>query len=244
MRNFRIPIYIVLFLIGGTSLWYFGHHRPAQKILTADPVKIYSGTPEKVDATQVGAPASVTPVQMDTTPEEDKMEAPNTKVKVDTDTTAPLTKNGEVGEPIDSTLSEEPVPQDVPSDEEVAAFKDFSEAQSSYEGAQEELMAAFDSEDPEQIGLATKALRNARLKRKDTLEKLAVYSEDAAKLFIEAEAAAQNIDERMAAFRAESRSEMLKRMEEHLKLMEEHPQLVEKHPQLRKIFEDMLDSLE
>lgn len=227
MKNFRIPIYIVLFLIGGISLWYFGHYRPAQKILTADPVKIYSGTSETVDTTQVGAPSSVTPAQMDTTPEEDKMEAPNTKVKVDTDTTAPLAKNGEVGDSIDSTLSEEPVPQDVPSEEEITAFEDFFEAQSTYEGAQEQAIVALRSKDRVQIRLANEALRNTRLKRKDTLEKLAVYSEDAAELFIKAEADAQDIDERMAAFKAERRAEVLK--------------FKEKYPVISELFEEMLE---
>ena len=227
MKKFRIPIYIFIFLIGGTSLWYFGHHRPAQKILTADPVKIYGETPETVDATQVEVPSSVTPVQMDTTPEEDKMEAPNAMLKTDMDTTAPLTKNGEVDDPIDSTRSEDPVPQDVPSDEEVVAFEDFFEAQSAYEGAQEQSIVALRSEDPVQIRLATEALRNTRLKRKDTLEKLAVYSEDAAELFIKAEADAQDIDEQMAAFKAERRAEILRLMEEH--------------PLLRELFEEMLE---
>ena len=227
MKKFRIPIYIAIFLIGGTSLWYFGHHRPAQKILTADPVKIYSGQPETVDTTQVEVPSSVTPAQMDTTPEEDKMETPNAKLKADMDTTAPLTKNGEVNDPIDSTLSEEPGPQDIPSDEEVAAFEDFFEAQSTYEGAQEQAIVALRSADREQIRLATEALRNTRLKRKDTLEKLAVYSEDAAELFIQAEAAAQDIDEQMAAFKAERRAEILRLMEEH--------------PLLRDLFEEMLE---
>ena len=45
MRKSLTPIYIVLFLIGATALWYFGHHRPAQRILEAEPKKIYKSTP-------------------------------------------------------------------------------------------------------------------------------------------------------------------------------------------------------
>ena len=45
MRKYLMPIYAVLFLIGATALWYFGHHRPAQKILEAEPKKIYKSTP-------------------------------------------------------------------------------------------------------------------------------------------------------------------------------------------------------
>ena len=45
MRKYLMPIYIVLFLIGATALWYFGHHRPAQQLLKAEPKKIYKSTP-------------------------------------------------------------------------------------------------------------------------------------------------------------------------------------------------------
>ena len=42
MRKFTVPTYLVLFLLmGGTALWYFGHHRPAQKALKAEPKKVY-----------------------------------------------------------------------------------------------------------------------------------------------------------------------------------------------------------
>lgn len=41
MKKFIVPIYLVLFFIGGAALWYFGHHRPAQKLLNAAPKIIY-----------------------------------------------------------------------------------------------------------------------------------------------------------------------------------------------------------
>lgn len=41
MKEFRIPIYLVLFLVATTTLWYFGHHRPAQNILQMEPQKVY-----------------------------------------------------------------------------------------------------------------------------------------------------------------------------------------------------------
>ena len=31
MKNFRRPVYIALFLIAATAVWYFGHHRPAER---------------------------------------------------------------------------------------------------------------------------------------------------------------------------------------------------------------------
>ena len=45
MKRNLISIYVALFLIGATALWYFGHHRPAQKILAAEPQKVYKSTP-------------------------------------------------------------------------------------------------------------------------------------------------------------------------------------------------------
>ena len=44
MKNFLVPIYIFIFLLGATALWYFGHHRPVQQILNAEPKKVYKTT--------------------------------------------------------------------------------------------------------------------------------------------------------------------------------------------------------
>ena len=44
MKTFHVTIYIVLFMLGATALWYFGHHRPAQQILNAPPKFIYKAT--------------------------------------------------------------------------------------------------------------------------------------------------------------------------------------------------------
>ena len=41
MRKYPMLIYVVIFLIGATALWYFGHHRPAQRLLKAEPKKVY-----------------------------------------------------------------------------------------------------------------------------------------------------------------------------------------------------------
>ena len=225
MKKIRTPTYIALFLIGATSLWYFGHHRPTQKILTETPIKVYSGLPETVDATQVETHSSVTPAQM-LRGKETKMEVQRTKVKADLDNAAILRKNGEVDNHINNTLSEESVQQNFHSDEEVAAFEDFFAAHSEWKEAQEQVIVALDSENPVQIKLATETLRNTRLKRKDVLEKLAVYSEEAAKLFIKAEADAQAIDERNAAIKAEITTEIV--------------ELMEKDPFLREFYEDLL----
>ena len=37
-RTFAVTICLTIFITVGTSFWYFGHHRPTQKILNAEPV--------------------------------------------------------------------------------------------------------------------------------------------------------------------------------------------------------------
>jgi len=41
MKKLSTLAYFALFLIAATALWYFGHHRPSQEILRAEPQKIY-----------------------------------------------------------------------------------------------------------------------------------------------------------------------------------------------------------
>ena len=94
MRKYPMPIYIVLFLIGATALWYFGHHRPAQRLLKAEPKKVYKSTtplqPSRL---------SVEPVPSDTMQEprdgnaEIRMEGADTKTE-DTDSAAMPEKIG------------------------------------------------------------------------------------------------------------------------------------------------------
>ena len=41
MKKYRVPTYLILLLLGAATFWYFGHHRPAQKILKTAPKKVY-----------------------------------------------------------------------------------------------------------------------------------------------------------------------------------------------------------
>ena len=41
MKKLSTLAYFSLFLLAATALWYFGHHRPIQEILRAEPQKIY-----------------------------------------------------------------------------------------------------------------------------------------------------------------------------------------------------------
>lgn len=45
MKNFLVPIYIAIFLLSATAFWYFGHHRPTQQILNAEPKYVYISVP-------------------------------------------------------------------------------------------------------------------------------------------------------------------------------------------------------
>ena len=50
MKKLSALAYLALFSIAATALWYFGHHRPAQEILRAEPQRIYrSVTPLATD---------------------------------------------------------------------------------------------------------------------------------------------------------------------------------------------------
>ncbi|MDE0084425.1 MAG: hypothetical protein OXU23_01835 [Candidatus Poribacteria bacterium] len=42
MKKYRVLTYLIFGLLGATIFWYFGHYRPAQKILKAEPVKKYN----------------------------------------------------------------------------------------------------------------------------------------------------------------------------------------------------------
>lgn len=44
MKTFHVTIYIVIFVLGATALWYFGHHRPVQQNLNAPPKIVYKVT--------------------------------------------------------------------------------------------------------------------------------------------------------------------------------------------------------
>ena len=45
MKKSLVPIYAFIALLGATALWYFGHHRPAQQILNAEPKHVYTSAP-------------------------------------------------------------------------------------------------------------------------------------------------------------------------------------------------------
>ena len=57
MKKFNVTIYVVIFVLGATALWYFGHHRPTQQILNAEPKKVYKPVPIPTTRTIEGSHA-------------------------------------------------------------------------------------------------------------------------------------------------------------------------------------------
>ncbi|RKU28447.1 hypothetical protein C6499_10045 [Candidatus Poribacteria bacterium] len=225
MKNFRRPVYIALFLIAATAVWYFGHHRPAQKILKAEPKKVYRTTlpPQNVPPVNSGSPISPAQTSQGTEVEvgAENMHGPSTSALPD----EPL--HFSTQEVSGGQSGEGSMQQDMPSAEEVAAREAFEKAQSVFDLVQEDVISALkdfqsvqedfqsaltppvDSEAlksatealksaTEGLKSVTEALKDAALQRKTALQNLASYSEEAAKLLAELEAAEARAAESVA----------------------------------------------
>ena len=218
MKNFRGPVYIALFLVAATAVWYFGHHRPAQKILKAEPEKVYRTTLPPQNVPPVDSKSPINPEQTSQGTEveagAENMHGPSTSALPD----EPLPSSTQ--EVSGEQSGEGPMQQDTPSAEEVAAREAFEKAQSVFDLAQEDMISAlkdfqsvqedFQSAltppiDPEvqksateDLKSVTDAFKNAALQRKTALQNLAPYSEEAAKLLAEVEAAEARAAESVA----------------------------------------------
>ena len=228
MRKYLMPIYVALFLIGATALWYFGHHRPAQKILKAEPKRVYKSIP--LQPTDL----SVKPMPSDS------MQEPREK---DTDIEVENIDNAATSEKIDDSQghsedadSEEAMSQEAISVEDAAAaeaFEKYFTAEADYQAAKERLMEALtlkldqhkeieealaesdtqaaqegldkvlDPKNRDQVWTAVEAHKEAQLRRKEALQNLVPYSEDAVKMLAEMEEAKRRVEERAAEFDAE-----------------------------------------
>lgn len=84
MKQLLVPIYITLFLAGVTTVWYFGHHRPAQKVLKTGPTKVYkTTTPITLDAQTIKQPRPAS-VRDEHSPETNmELTAPQAAVTID-----------------------------------------------------------------------------------------------------------------------------------------------------------------
>ena len=209
MRKYPMPIYIVLFLIGATALWYFGHHRPAQKILESEPKKIYKSTPLPPKS------LSVKPVPSDTMQEprdgntEIRMEGAGTKTE-DTDNAAMPGKLDNNWNQDEDTNSDKLLPQEGLATEDPAAaeaYEKYLTAESEYLAAQDMLQAALEARpiDWDRISDETDNLKNAGRHRKEALQNLAPYSEVAAKLLEKMKENEKRAAEMTAGHKAEIR---------------------------------------
>ena len=155
MRKYLTPIYVVLFLIGATALWYFGHHRPAQKILEAEPKKIYKSTPlpPKGLSVKPGPSETIQEPRVDTNIETE-----------DTDNTTAIEKNDsnqawDDGVGADKLVLQEDLPVDDPAAAE--AFEKYIAAEADYQAANERLKKVFPFKDTDPAVSATHEAKEA-----------------------------------------------------------------------------------
>ena len=221
MKKYPMLIYVVLFLIGATALWYFGHHRFAQKILTAEPKKVYKSTP-----LQPSSDLSVKPEPSDPIQKPREGDAGIDTESKDIGNTATSEKIDDSRGHSEEANSEESMSQETFSTEDAAAaeaFEKYLTSESEYQAEMEGSKEALKSGNFERIKSATNALREARLRRNETLQNLAVYSEDAVEILAQVWETERRVDEIAAAFEIENDAAAQKLLEAQQKLFEKFP---------------------
>ena len=213
MKKYLTPVYVVLFLIGATALWYFGHHRPAEKILEAEPKRVYKSTPLQPKSLPVPSTLSDSTQGInegDTGVEVEAIDTESENMDIeseDMDNAATSEKIDNSQERSGDSDSDVFMSQEALSPEEAAALKAYEEAQSEYLASQDTLQAALDARpiDWERISSANNDFKNAAKHRKEALQNLAPYSEAAVKLLEEMEEAERQSEEIMAGYKTKSR---------------------------------------
>ena len=155
MRKSLMPIYVLLFLIAATALWYFGHHRPAQKILEAEPKKIYKSTPLPPKDLSVKPPPSeaIQEPRVDTNIETEDTDNTSTPEKIDSN------QDWDDGVGADKLVLQEDLSVDDPAAAE--AFEKYLAAESNYQAAQERLQQVFPFKDTDPVVSATQETEEA-----------------------------------------------------------------------------------
>ena len=215
MKRYLIPTYITIFLIGATALWYFGHHRPAQKILEAEPKRVYKSTPLQpknlpVTSTSSDPTHGLNEAETDIETEaidieSEDMDSAVTSEKIDNSQNRSADSGSDAFIPQEALSS---ASHGALSPKEAAAIKAYEEAQSEYLAAQDILQAALDARpiDWDRVSSASNNFKNAARNRKEALQDLAPYSEDAARLLKKIKDAEKRSDEKRAEFDSEIRS--------------------------------------
>ena len=208
MRKYLMPIYLVLFLMGATALWYFGHHRPAQKILEAEPKRVYKTIPLQPEDSSV----KPTPSDAIQKPREADIDRDAESIDIESEdmantaTPKKMDKDDKNQDQVEDTSFDKLVPQEGLETEDPAAaeaYEKYFTAESEYLAAQDRLKAALDVRpiDWDLIESATNDSENAARHRKEALQNLAPYSEEAAKLLEEMEKAEKTAEEIMSEIR-------------------------------------------
>lgn len=203
MKKVSVPTYFVLFLLCGITLWYFGHHRPAQKILKAEPKKVYgtklSDSPNVVQTEQESV--------ADASEQESREVEKSAKAK-NLSNPLPLKPNPEKVDTAQhgNSISEKPEQEKTPSPGEVKAFEAFLIAETEYIEEKEQFKKALISGDTDTLEAATFSMRNARIQRNEALRNLADTSEEASKLLAEIEVHEKEVEKEAARLIADIES--------------------------------------
>lgn len=111
MKQFLVPIYIALFLIGATTLWYFGHHRPNAKILKVEPTKVYkTTTPATPDAQTIKQPGTASVRDEHSHGTDMALTAPQAAVTIDSTLESPDTVPTDVAVHGADDAADQPIP--------------------------------------------------------------------------------------------------------------------------------------
>ena len=212
MKKYLMLIYVVLFFMGATALWYFGHHRPAQKILEAEPKRVYKSTPLQP------ADSSVKPTPSDAIqkPREADIDRDAEGIDRESEDMANAAarkkkdKDDKNQDQVEDTSFDKLVPQEGLATEDPAAAEAYGKyftAESEYLAAQDILQAALEARpiDWDSVRDETDNLKNAGRRRKEALQNLAPYSEAAAKLLEKIKENEKRGEEMTAGYKAEIR---------------------------------------
>jgi len=178
-RTFRVAIILIAFVVLLTGIGLWRHHY--LKIMNAEPERVYKGTllqPNKLP-TNANTP-KVTPVKSDDNTDVTDIEPSITTQRIDdhikpeeTDNTSNLSAGTIFGD-----ITQRELPPEV-----VAALKQYEEAHSASADVRKKRKPLSEAKplDWDAIGLLTEELRQLQQQRKDALEILAQYSDEASK---------------------------------------------------------------
>ena len=138
MKKFRFPIYIALFLVVATAIWYFGHYRANEKIQKVEPTKVYkTTTPVTPDAQTIKLPPTESVRQVHSDETDIELPAPPESVAIDptpksTDTIDDSNPEGSKAAPLVSSETAEAEhphsPEEIESDRSKQLRKDAAAA--------------------------------------------------------------------------------------------------------------------